>query len=288
MDLPTVTEALLIASEEPLPTSELARLVRAHLAELEDESGEVGSSYEAEGAEPPLPALSNTSEEDIVAAIGSLNEQYEVTGRSFVILERSKGWKVYTRPEFAGFVRHLFPGHKPRKLSAPAMETLAIIAYRQPVTKAAIEAVRGVSCDGMLQKLLDLELIKIGGRADLPGRPLLYNTTDYFFEHFGIKDVDELPNASELRFVPLPEPEPEPENEAEGAEEGEEHAGSGEHGAPPAGPSDGEEKQLPLADPVDPPPSNSSDEGDDPDFAVSSPDVQSPADAAAEGKAIDS
>ena len=89
------------------------------------------------------------------------------------------------------------------------METLAIIAYRQPVTKASIEAVRGVSCDGMLQKLLDRELIKIGGRADLPGRPLLYDTTDLFFEHFGVKSVDELPNSAELRTIKLPEPEPE-------------------------------------------------------------------------------
>jgi segregation and condensation protein B len=86
------------------------------------------------------------------------------------------------------------------------METLAIIAYRQPVTKAAIEAVRGVSCDGMLQKLLDRDLVRIGGRAELPGRPLLYETTELFFEHFGIRSIDELPNANELRRVKLPEP----------------------------------------------------------------------------------
>lgn len=272
MDLPTVTEALLIASEEPLPTSELARLVRAHLAELEDESGEIDASYEPEAGEPPLPELSNTSEEDIVAAIATLNEQYELTGRSFVILERSKGWKVYTRPKFAGFVRHLFPGQKPRKLSAPAMETLAIIAYRQPVTKAAIEAVRGVSCDGMLQKLLDLELVRIGGRADLPGRPLLYNTTDYFFEHFGIKDVDELPNASELRFVPLPEPEP----EAETSEENTEHAHPEEGGESTPEASGTEEKQLPLADPAEEPPTHGTEEPTDTDFAAA-PEAEAPA-----------
>ena len=86
------------------------------------------------------------------------------------------------------------------------METLAIVAYRQPITKAAIEAVRGVSCDGMIQKLLDRDLVRIGGRADLPGRPLLYQTTDLFFEHFGINSIDDLPNASELRRVKLPEP----------------------------------------------------------------------------------
>ena len=87
------------------------------------------------------------------------------------------------------------------------METLAIIAYRQPITKAAIEAVRGVACDGMIQKLLDRDLVKIGGRAELPGRPLLYETTDLFFEHFGIRSVNDLPNANELRKVKLPEPE---------------------------------------------------------------------------------
>jgi segregation and condensation protein B len=85
------------------------------------------------------------------------------------------------------------------------METLAIVAYRQPITKAAIEAVRGVSCDGMIQKLLDRDLVRISGRADLPGRPLLYQTTDLFFEHFGINNIDDLPNASELRRVKLPE-----------------------------------------------------------------------------------
>ncbi|RYD65003.1 MAG: SMC-Scp complex subunit ScpB, partial [Verrucomicrobiaceae bacterium] len=86
-----------------------------------------------------------------------------------------------------------------------AMETLAIIAYRQPITKAAIEAVRGVACDGMLQKLLDRELVRIGGRAELPGRPLLYETTEMFYEHFGIRSIDDLPNAQELRRVKLPE-----------------------------------------------------------------------------------
>ena len=85
------------------------------------------------------------------------------------------------------------------------METLAIIAYRQPVTKSALEAVRGVSCDGMLQKLLDRELVKITGRADLPGRPLLYATTEIFLEHFGITDIEELPNIGELRKVELPD-----------------------------------------------------------------------------------
>ncbi len=202
MELTAVIEALLIASEDPLSSSELARLVRARVAETEDD---ILSEDPAGELPAELKALADIDESAVSLAISSLNASYEATGRSFLCSERAKGWKIYTRPDYADFVRQLFPGRKPSKLSGPAMETLAIIAYRQPIAKASIEAVRGVSCDGMLQKLLDRELIRIGGRADLPGRPLLYETTDLFFEHFGVKSVDDLPNANELRTVKLPE-----------------------------------------------------------------------------------
>jgi len=211
MELNAIIEALLIASQDPLPSDEIARLIRSRVAEAED----VRSRETEEGRESPpladwLIALGQTDAAQVSAAITGLNESYASSQRSFVILERPKGWKLYTRPEFGEFVRQLFPGRKPERLSGPAMETLAIIAYRQPITKAAIEAVRGVACDGMIQKLLDRDLIRIGGRAELPGRPLLYETTDLFFEHFGIRSIDDLPNASELRKVKLPEAEPAP------------------------------------------------------------------------------
>jgi segregation and condensation protein B len=206
MELNAIIEALLIASQDPLPSDEIARLIRSRVAEAED----VRSREIEEGKESPplaewLLALGQTDADRVSTAIASLNESYASHHRSFVILERPKGWKLYTRPEFGEFVRQLFPGRKPERLSGPAMETLAIIAYRQPITKSAIEAVRGVACDGMIQKLLDRDLIRIGGRAELPGRPLLYETTDLFFEHFGIRSIDELPNASELRKIKLPE-----------------------------------------------------------------------------------
>ena len=215
MDLPAVIESLLIASEDPLSSSEIARLVRNRLAELEDgvEDGEECEETEKAFAKE-VGKNSEIKEETVVDAIQTLNRKYERGKRSFSIVERSKGWKIFTRPEYGGFVRQLFPGPKPRRLSPPAMEALAIVAYRQPVTKASIEHVRGVSSDSIIQKLLDRELIKISGRADLPGRPLLYGTTDFFFEHFGIKSIDELPNSEELRAVELPEP-PLPEAAAE-------------------------------------------------------------------------
>ena len=231
MKLTAIIEALLIASEQPLSGSELARLVRARVAEaeealqVENEDNSIAlaksqkenqSETAHENTEKVTPStlpvwlseLAPTSQNQVITAIAELNQNYASGGRSFSVIERSKGWKIYTNPEYADFVRQLFPGQKPQRLSGPAMETLAIIAYRQPITKAAMEAVRGVSCDGMLQKLLDRELICIGGRAELPGRPLLYETTELFFEYFGIKNVNDLPNASELRTVKLPEPEP--------------------------------------------------------------------------------
>ncbi len=211
MQLSAIVEALLIASQNPLPSEEIARLVRARVAEAED----VKLRETDEGKEIPalpewLTALAATTPENVAAAISELNQSYEQSQRAFTVIERPKGWKVFTRMEYGEFVRQLFPGRKPERMSGPAMETLAIIAYRQPITKAAIEAVRGVACDGMIQKLLDRDLIRIGGRAELPGRPLLYETTDLFFEHFGIRSIDDLPNASELRKVKLPEPQETP------------------------------------------------------------------------------
>ncbi len=216
MQLSAIVEALLIASQNPLPSEEIARLVRARVAEAED----VKLRETDEGKEIPalpewLTALAATSAENVAAAIAELNQSYEQNHRAFTVIERPKGWKVFTRMEYGEFVRQLFPGRKPERMSGPAMETLAIIAYRQPITKAAIEAVRGVACDGMIQKLLDRDLIRIGGRAELPGRPLLYETTDLFFEHFGIRSIDDLPNASELRKVKLPEPQETPTTTAD-------------------------------------------------------------------------
>ena len=235
MQLSAIVEALLIASQNPLPSEEIARLVRARVAEAED----VRVRETEEGKEiPALPdwliALTATSAEQVATAIGELNLAYQEGGRAFTLIERPKGWKLYTKLEFGEFVRQLFPGRKPERMSGPAMETLAIIAYRQPITKAAIEAVRGVACDGMIQKLLDRDLIRIGGRAELPGRPLLYETTDLFFEHFGIRSIDDLPNATELRKVKLPEPK----ETAPAASDGEQQLALGPIGIPAAAAAD--------------------------------------------------
>jgi len=189
MELTQIVEALIFAAPEPLTAKEIARTVRRATEESVD---------------PTLEELKKTSAKDVQSAIDELSETFTTDGRSLQFVETANGWRLYSRPEFASYIRALLPDTRPERLSPPALETLAIIAYRQPITKANIEAVRGVSVDGVLQKVIDRGLVKIGGRADLPGRPLLYETSDTFLDHFGIKTLEDLPNSGELRNIALP------------------------------------------------------------------------------------
>ena len=188
MTLPQVLEALLFASPKPMALAELRAVLRSA----------------AEFTELPLAAaLARSREQDLTDALGSLAEGYRQGGRAFELRETAAGWQLTTVATAAPWVRQLFPENRPARLSAPALETLAIIAYRQPVTRADVEAVRGVDVGGVAQTLLDRALIKIAGRAELPGRPLLYATTQGFLEHFGLRNVQELPAFEELRLTLL-------------------------------------------------------------------------------------
>jgi len=188
MILLRVIEALLFSAQKPLSIHELAAAVKGAGAEEELSPNEFGRSTEAE----------------IAAAIEQLKIEYIQERRAFQIIEKAEGWQLATDPAFAPWVRQLFPAPKPARLTAPALETLSIIAYRQPITRADVEAVRGVNIDGVLQTLMERGLVKIAGRAEVPGRPLLYETTQFFLDHFGLRTLDELPNAEELRKRYLP------------------------------------------------------------------------------------
>ena len=188
--LAKVIEAILFSSERPVSVKELISYCKA--------------AAESEAENPLTQSIKNVEEPDVEKAISLLQTTYTNTERSFDIKENAAGWHLVTRSDYSPWLRQLFPENRPARLSAPAMETLAIIAYRQPVTKADIEAVRGVAVDGVMQTLVDRGLVKIAGRAEIAGRPLLYETTQYFMEHFGIKNLDELPNAGELRRIELP------------------------------------------------------------------------------------
>tara|TARA_B100000609_G_C17121536_1_gene385232 strand:+ start:283 stop:957 length:675 start_codon:yes stop_codon:yes gene_type:complete len=196
MNLNKIVEALLFASREPVDSKKIAKIIR--------------KVSKREEADEELCSVKYT---EIDGVIEKLNKGYDRKKSPYLIQERSTGWRIYTRIDYASYIRELFPDQKPTRLSAPALETLAIVAYRQPITKAAIEAVRGVNVDGVLQSLIERGLVSIAGRSDLPGKPFLYETSRNFLEHFGIKDVEDLPNSAELRSVDLPQPESEKEND---------------------------------------------------------------------------
>jgi len=196
MSLAQVIEALLFAAQKPLTTRELMSAIKG-----------------AGGDDELMPnEFAKTSEAQVAAALEQLKIEYVHQGRAFQLAEKSEGWQLVSDPSYAPWVRQLFPAVKPARLTPPSLETLAIIAYRQPITRADIEAVRGVAVDGVLQNLMERGLVKIGGRAEVPGRPLLYETTQFFLEHFGLRDLDELPNAAELRtrYLPTAPPKEEP------------------------------------------------------------------------------
>ena len=131
-------------------------------------------------------------------AITSLRETYDADGRAFTIVEFGGGYSVSTRPEHATLVKKLFKGRRKQRLSRASLEALAIIAYKQPVTRIEIEEIRGVAASGVLGTLLERDLIHIVGRAESLGHPLLYGTTRSFLDYVGLAHVRELPQLSEL------------------------------------------------------------------------------------------
>ncbi|MEM6458772.1 MAG: SMC-Scp complex subunit ScpB [Planctomycetota bacterium] len=133
------------------------------------------------------------------AAVAELNRQYEATGRAFRIEAVAGGWRVMTLPEHAGVLAELRRSKSQGKLSAAAMETLAIVAYKQPVLRAELESIRGVACGETLRSLMERHLVKIVGRAEELGRPMLYGTTKQFLEVFGLGSLKDLPESDVLR-----------------------------------------------------------------------------------------
>lgn len=163
-------EAALLTTDRPLPAAKLAELLGAA------------------GVKP------------IHAAVTELNALYEKTGRSFRIEQVAGGYQIYTLPQFAQVLAALHRTRSAQKLSPAALETLAIIAYKQPVLRADIEAIRGVACGEVIRSLMDRRLVKIVGRAEELGRPMLYGTSKAFLEVFGLASLKDLPKAEDLKM----------------------------------------------------------------------------------------
>ena len=184
-------EAVLISADRPVNGSRLAAALG--LVRIEDSEGEeAGAPVSGE-----MPAAE--AEHAVKTAIEHLNGQYDATERSFRIEEVAGGYRMMTRASFAGVLRAFHRSRNAAKLSKPAVETLAIIAYRQPITRAELESIRGVSCGEVLKSLMERRLVTIKGRAEELGRPILYGTTKQFLDHFGLPSLADLPTLNELK-----------------------------------------------------------------------------------------
>lgn len=164
-------EALLFASEAPLTAADLAR---------------VDDDYD---------------EEKVESLVAELKEEYDTEERAFGIFEIAGGYQILTRPEYAHVLEQYDTVPLSSRLSGAALETLAIVAYRQPVGRAEIEEIRGVGAGGVLRTLLERELVEVVGRGEGLGRPLLYGTSRHFLEHFGFRSLEELPRSDELAVI---------------------------------------------------------------------------------------
>ena len=193
MELKFILESILFSAQQPLSPKDLKDVLAGAVEHSEDSA---------------IKLLRKTSLDVISAALEELARDHEQAQRSYRLVCVAGSWQFVSQPEFAPWIKALV-GHKsrPPRLSQPALETLAIIAYRQPITRAEIEQVRGVSVDGVMQTLLERSLVEQVGRAEVVGRPITYGTTNGFLEYFGIRSLDDLPAADELRRIVVQKPE---------------------------------------------------------------------------------
>lgn len=174
----SVIEALIFASDDVIAANEIINAVK----EIDGDDTDISPS-------------------DIDSCVEALNEKYQHVEMSFHIIKIAGGYSFATNPDYAKYLGYLSTEKSKRRLSQAALETLAIIAYKQPITKPEIESIRGVNSDYMINTLLEKNLITIKGRAETIGRPLLYATTDEFLKYFGIDKISDLPKPREIEEI---------------------------------------------------------------------------------------
>jgi segregation and condensation protein B len=174
----SIVEALIMASPEPITAKKIAEM------------------------------LDDLTPSKVSKTVSELNTRYMESSNSYRIREIAGGFQFYIMPEFAGFVEEMFARRRKLRLTRAALETLAIIAYQQPVTKTDIEHIRGVSSDGVIHNLLEKKMLTITGRAETVGKPLQYGTTEEFLKFFGLNRLEDLPEMSEIEeLINASEPE---------------------------------------------------------------------------------
>jgi segregation and condensation protein B len=192
MDLALILESILFASQKPLSVRELRDLLNSAAEKSDDEA---------------VKQFKKTKEEPVLEALASLEKFYNEANRSYRLACIAGSWQFVSHADYAPWLKALLgEKNRPSRLSQPALETLTIVAYRQPITRAEIEQIRGVAVDGVVATLLERALIENAGRAEVVGRPMQYKTTPQFLEYFGLRSLDDLPAADELRRIPIERP----------------------------------------------------------------------------------
>ena len=215
-NLKRVLRALLLSTSEPISIKDIQKVVQRYHDERRpaDADGAAPAPSES-GAPAPAPDAADAAVQEVIRdiidqvptlvtatqireAMEQLDAEFRETGDVCRVLQGPEGFRLVVSPGYADWVRLLRGEVRPQRLSSAALETLAIVAYRQPVTRGEMEAIRGVSVESALQRLLELELVQVTGRADLPGRPLQYGTTDKFLDFTGLRSLGELPASDVL------------------------------------------------------------------------------------------
>jgi segregation and condensation protein B len=181
-ELKEIVGSLILGARHPVTVAQIQK----NLVEVADTFGKHASAFRS------------VKKPDIMRVIEEIREDLARVKVGLKLVEVAGTCRFQTAESCGPWVRHLLNADRPHRLSRPALETLAVIAYRQPATRADIEAVRGVNVDHIMRMLLEMQLIKMAGRSHLPGRPMLYATTSAFLEHFGLNNVKELPGIEEL------------------------------------------------------------------------------------------
>ncbi|MDQ6631302.1 MAG: SMC-Scp complex subunit ScpB [Verrucomicrobiota bacterium] len=194
MELKLILEAILFSAQKAMSLKELREVLAA--AASQNSAGESALAWK------------KIKDNELATALEQLEKEHDRAQRSYRLTCVAGSWQFVTQPEFAPWLIALV-GQKirPSRLSQPGLETLAIIAYRQPITRAEIEQVRGVAVDGVMQTLLERGLVEQVGRAEVIGRPMTYGTTRLFLEYFGLRTLEDLPAADELRRIEVKKPE---------------------------------------------------------------------------------
>jgi len=189
MELKHVLESILFSAQKPLMVKEFSAIC-------------------ADAAEHGGREFTEVKAREINEALEALQVEHDAAGRTYRLTCVAEAWQFTSDQDYAPWIKALV-GQKQRapRLSKPALETLAIISYRQPLTRAEMEEIRGVSVDGVIGTLLERDLVEVVGRADAPGRPQTYGTTQVFLEYFGLRSLEELPNAEELQQIPITKPQ---------------------------------------------------------------------------------